>query len=340
MFMLRAYEGSEPYIFISYSHKNKDVVLPVIEALQNSGYNVWFDIGIEAGSEWPEYIATHLRNCACVLTFISNDFVRSHNCRRELLFAQHHEKQLLNIYIEEVELSEGMQMQLCLNQALWKKNFPTVEEFHDAVIRARIIQDCKAKPKTVEAAPVIEKPVVAEPVKTEPQPVKVPEKKVEKKAAPAAKPAPVKTEAKPAAKPKTKEWGDSMPLIGWIVCLLELSYCVASPMLTNAMTGSGVGGWTVFLVLAALHLGIALVNFFVLRFPSKKMKESSYSNYAFVLLALCAVTGVVAMIAGCFNIAYEINVFLKILLSIGLQIVPLACSAILYFALLGMGPKR
>jgi hypothetical protein len=62
MFMLRAYEGSEPYIFISYSHKNKDVVLPVIEALQNSGYNVWFDIGIEAGSEWPEYIATHLRN--------------------------------------------------------------------------------------------------------------------------------------------------------------------------------------------------------------------------------------------------------------------------------------
>lgn len=340
MSMLRAYEGKDPYIFISYSHKNKDVVLPVIEALQSSGYNVWFDAGIEAGSEWPEYIANHLSNCACVLSFISNDFARSFNCRQELVFARENNKPILNVYIEETELSAGLRMQLCLNQTLDKKNFPTMEAFCDEIVRARIIQDCKAKSKTAETAPANEKPAVAEPVKTASQPVKAPEKKVEKKAAPAAKPAPVKTETKPAAKPKPREWGESMPLVGWVVNLLELSYCVVSPVLMNMLTGDGVGGWTVFLVLAAVHLGIALVNFFVLRFSSKQMKESSYTNYAFLLLALCVLTSVLSFIIGCFNISYEINAFLKILLSFGLQIVPLACSAVLYFALLGMNPKR
>ena len=76
-----AYEGSEPYIFVSYSHRDSDAVMTAIEALQKEGFRVWFDGGIEAGSEWPEYIASHLKNSACVLTFISNQFVDSHNCR-------------------------------------------------------------------------------------------------------------------------------------------------------------------------------------------------------------------------------------------------------------------
>lgn len=337
--MLRAYEGKEPYIFISYSHKNTDVVLPVIKALQNSGYNVWFDIGIEAGSEWPEYIATHLRNCSCVLTFISNEFVRSHNCRRELLFAQHHEKQLLNIYIEDVELSEGMQMQLCLNQALWKKNFPTTEDFHDAVIRARIIQDCKTKSQGTE-------PVVSAPVKPE---EKTPEKKPETKTAPAAEPKP-KAAAKPAvkAKPKAeptpaekkKDFGVPMPHVGWTVCLLEICYCIAAPVLISLMTGNGIGGWMIFLALLGAHAAISLACFFILRFFSRKMKEDSFSTYAFLLLVLCVVTSVLSVIIGVFNISYEMNVFLKILLSLGWQLVPTAFSALLYFALIGTGPRR
>ena len=55
-----AYEGTEPYIFISYSHKDSNVVFPAIRALQEAGYPVWYDAGIQAGSEWPEYIASHL----------------------------------------------------------------------------------------------------------------------------------------------------------------------------------------------------------------------------------------------------------------------------------------
>ena len=80
--MIEAYEGSHPYAFISYSHKDADIVMPAIEAMQRQGILIWYDAGIEAGSEWPEYIASHLKNCSCVLTFISENFIDSPNCRR------------------------------------------------------------------------------------------------------------------------------------------------------------------------------------------------------------------------------------------------------------------
>ena len=43
-----AYNGNEPYIFISYAHKDSDKVLPIIRELQSRGYRVWYDAGIEA----------------------------------------------------------------------------------------------------------------------------------------------------------------------------------------------------------------------------------------------------------------------------------------------------
>ena len=49
---MRAYKGENPYIFVSYAHKDKDIVYPVIEELQNRGYRIWYDEGIEASEEW------------------------------------------------------------------------------------------------------------------------------------------------------------------------------------------------------------------------------------------------------------------------------------------------
>ncbi|MBO4839226.1 MAG: toll/interleukin-1 receptor domain-containing protein [Lachnospiraceae bacterium] len=46
-----SYEGGRPYIFISYAHKDCDKVIPVLEDLNRRGYRVWYDDGIEPGSE-------------------------------------------------------------------------------------------------------------------------------------------------------------------------------------------------------------------------------------------------------------------------------------------------
>ena len=110
----------QPYIFISYAHADSERVFPIITALQERGYRVWYDAGIEAGTEWPEYIAEHLDGCAAFLAFISEGSMNSHNCRREINFAIELGKDPLVVYLEYVELSLGMRMQLGSLQAMYR----------------------------------------------------------------------------------------------------------------------------------------------------------------------------------------------------------------------------
>ena len=79
-----AYEGREPYIFVSYAHKNSDSVMPVIESLFADKYRVWYDEGIAPGSEWPKNIEDHLREAAAVLVFVSEESLASPNCENEV----------------------------------------------------------------------------------------------------------------------------------------------------------------------------------------------------------------------------------------------------------------
>lgn len=81
---VRAYEGSEPYIFVSYAHKDSDKVLPVIRQLYEGKYRVWYDEGINPGTEWPRNIAIHLERAAAVFVFVSRHFLDSKNCRNEV----------------------------------------------------------------------------------------------------------------------------------------------------------------------------------------------------------------------------------------------------------------
>ena len=81
------YEGKEPYVFVSYAHKDAALVLPVVAGLVESGFRVWYDAGIEAGTEWPEYIAAHLAEAHCVIAFLSPASVASQNCRQEITYA-------------------------------------------------------------------------------------------------------------------------------------------------------------------------------------------------------------------------------------------------------------
>ena len=107
-----AYEGNEPYIFVSYAHKDAARVLPIILKMQEAGLRVWYDEGIEAGAEWPEYIETHLVNAECVVAFISEAAVSSLNCRNEINLALLEKKKILVVYLEETELRYGMKLQL------------------------------------------------------------------------------------------------------------------------------------------------------------------------------------------------------------------------------------
>ncbi|MBQ3220536.1 MAG: leucine-rich repeat protein [Clostridia bacterium] len=182
---MNVYDGKENYIFISYSHRDSERVIPLVKRLQEAGFRVWYDEGIEAGTEWPEFVATHLYNSAVVLVFLSPNALASQNCTREIHFAIAERKEMLVVHLEELELSLGMKMQLGTLQAMFYYKHPTADSFFERLIQADILQCCKI--------PASQNP--------EPLPIEKPAPKKTEQATPAPK---VETVQKDAPKP-TKE---------------------------------------------------------------------------------------------------------------------------------------
>ena len=106
------YRGERPFVFISYAHKDSAVVLPVAQELYRREYRVWYDGGIEGGSRWAEFVASHLLGAACVLFFPSVQFDASRNCEREVNFAVDAKKPMACVELDQAERSPGLKMQL------------------------------------------------------------------------------------------------------------------------------------------------------------------------------------------------------------------------------------
>lgn len=150
---LRPYEGTQPYIFVSYAHKNDAAVLEIIGTLQSRGFRVWYDEGIEAGSEWPESIASHLERAQLVLAFLSPAYLQSDNCRKEMHYALTKKKPVINVYLEQTELSPGMEMQIGNLFALMKYTYPSEEYFYDKLFSAELLDADKFAGEAPELPP-------------------------------------------------------------------------------------------------------------------------------------------------------------------------------------------
>lgn len=158
--LLRPYEGTQPYIFVSYAHKNDAAVLEIIGTLQSRGFRVWYDEGIEAGSEWPESIASHLERAQLVLAFLSPAYLQSDNCRKEMHYALTKKKPVINVYLEQTELSPGMEMQIGNLFALMKYTYPSKAYFYDKLFGAELLDADKfaGEPPELPDVPAPEPP--------------------------------------------------------------------------------------------------------------------------------------------------------------------------------------
>ena len=133
----------DKYIFVSYAHKDSETVYPIISALQSAGYNVWYDRGIEAGTEWPAYIEENLNKCECVLVCLSPAAIDSVNCRNEINLACQLNKKMLIVYLQETRLIMGMNLQLNSKQSLYKYRHVSDESFLGELVNASILMSCK-----------------------------------------------------------------------------------------------------------------------------------------------------------------------------------------------------
>ena len=142
-FTAKAYEGREPFVFISYAHKDTDIVLPVIQGLQNRGVRVWYDGGLELTDQWLKRIADRLEKCSCVLAFASRNFSESDNCYKEVHFAVEEKKGIAVVYLDPVEkLNAQTRMQLGPLHALFYDRYPRIEALLDALMKVPALGPC------------------------------------------------------------------------------------------------------------------------------------------------------------------------------------------------------
>jgi len=146
-----AYNGDEPYIFISYAHRDSAEVFKEISKLNDAGYHVWYDEGIEASSEWPEEIANAVIGCAVFLVFISPRSTASVNCRNEINLALNEDKPFLAVHVEESALPPGLRLRMGDLQAILKYKLP--EDRYQKKVRDALDQLLGKKKKKIRSRP-------------------------------------------------------------------------------------------------------------------------------------------------------------------------------------------
>ncbi|MFW9988666.1 MAG: toll/interleukin-1 receptor domain-containing protein [Candidatus Odinarchaeota archaeon] len=115
-----AYMGDKNFIFVSYTHKDKAEVYPILQKLDNEGFRIWYDEGIPLSTDWCNTIAEKLLNCSLFLSFISPYVMESDNTQDEIHLAMNEKKPYLAIYLRETDLSPGLKMRIRRVQGILK----------------------------------------------------------------------------------------------------------------------------------------------------------------------------------------------------------------------------
>ena len=104
-------DEEKPFIFISYSHKDRDDVLPVLRDLYESGWRIWYDEGLTIGENYDAVLEAHVKDCAAFLLFVTGQSLKSGYIRaHEIPWAAQYHKPIIRCNMDEgveYEIREG-----------------------------------------------------------------------------------------------------------------------------------------------------------------------------------------------------------------------------------------
>jgi hypothetical protein len=94
------YVGSDDYIFISYSHRDKKAVEEKLHILQRNGFRLWYDSGIRGGENWRKVLREKIKFAKNVILFSSENSVKSEDVKIEIVTADAFEKKIVNVCLD------------------------------------------------------------------------------------------------------------------------------------------------------------------------------------------------------------------------------------------------
>ena len=105
--------NAKPYIFISYSHRDRERVFPVLDAMRERGYRFWYDADIQAGRQWTDELAASIAKCAVFVPFASDSYGASEYCMQEIRYAKSKKAMVSPAFLTDTSaLSDNLRYQL------------------------------------------------------------------------------------------------------------------------------------------------------------------------------------------------------------------------------------
>ena len=107
-----AYSGDEPYLFVSYSHQDSKRVYPILDALYDKKYRIWYDESCENGNDFRDELRHRIENAEAVILFVSAASMASPFCGMEIIVDRENGKRLYPIYLEEAVVPPAFEILL------------------------------------------------------------------------------------------------------------------------------------------------------------------------------------------------------------------------------------
>lgn len=138
------YEGEEPYIFVSYSHRDSALVIPLLNSLHAAGYRIWYDKGICGGDNWRESVGNHILDCSVCMPLLSERSLQSKICLDEIDYAlaESRTKLLFPVRLEKVTMPPQL-FQLHSLHYLRLYDYDDIDSFVNSLTQEPILQPCR-----------------------------------------------------------------------------------------------------------------------------------------------------------------------------------------------------
>ena len=134
MYVELPYTGNQDYVFVSYSHKDEQRVLPYLSALQREGFRIWYDEGINKSANWNVMLGERLQGCTNFLLFSSANSVASKRVEDEVNGAKMCDNiHPITVRLDDAKFPFGYEMYICKYQIIFAGDGNCVAEITSAL---------------------------------------------------------------------------------------------------------------------------------------------------------------------------------------------------------------
>ena len=120
-------------VFLSYSHRDMEVVTKIRQSLIDNDYQVWWDAEISAGSDWSEEVLKQIENAGFCLLVLTENSINSRVVLEEISYSMRKGRPFIPVLIGDIHLPPGLHMQLSRKQFVSISAAPTSSELNKLI---------------------------------------------------------------------------------------------------------------------------------------------------------------------------------------------------------------